>query len=84
MSIGAFSSAGISSVMAMILHLLIKEGPVPEPPPVGTGVRLAPSAAAVVFVAVGTAATVGQLTVGPEEAEALDEPRPAYCVLGGH
>ena len=67
-------------VLAMVLHLLITEGPVPEPPPVGSGgVRIAPTAAAVAMVAAGVVGATHVATA--DDAAALDDVRPAYCVL---
>ena len=67
-------------LMATVLHLLITEGPVPDPPPVGSGgVRVAPTAAAVALVAVGAIGAVH--IASADEASALDDVRPAYCVL---
>ncbi|MEM7287578.1 MAG: MFS transporter [Actinomycetota bacterium] len=67
-------------VLAMVLHLLITEGPVPEPPPVGEGgVRLAPTAAAVAVVGLGVVAALH--VAAADDAVALDDVRPAYCVL---
>lgn len=67
-------------LMATVLHLLITEGPVPDPPPVGSGgVRVAPTATAVAFVMVGA---LGALHLAAaDDASALDDVRPAYCVL---
>ena len=67
-------------LMATVLHLLITEGPVPDPPPVGSGgVRVAPTAAAVALVAVGAIGAVH--IASADDASALDDVRPAYCVL---
>lgn len=63
---------------AMVLHLLIVEGPVPDPPEGGRAVRLAPTGAVVALLVIG-------LALGAQRADApaagADE-RAAYCVLG--
>ncbi|MGI9625119.1 MAG: MFS transporter, partial [Acidimicrobiales bacterium] len=49
-------------LLAMALQLLIKEGPVPEPPPVDPrGIRLAPTGVAVALVAIGVVSVFSAL-----------------------
>ena len=81
---GSYDSAWWIAVglglMAMVLHLLITEGPVADAPPLGTtSPRIAPIAAAVVLVAAGVAGAASIAVT--EDADAFDEVRPAYCVL---
>lgn len=71
-------------LMAMVLHLLITEGPVPDPPPVGrAGVRIATTGAAVGALLV-LSTMVPVLLADDDEARADvagDGPRFSYCVL---
>ena len=75
-------------VFAMAMHLLLDEGPAPEPPKRGPR-GLAPVALALFVVASGTAASLS-LSASPASAStnaelpAADHEQPAmaYCVLG--
>ena len=69
-------------VFAMAMHLLIDEGPVPEPPPSSSG-GLVPAGLAAVTVVVGVSAAASLAQVSPAEASDRVEPAPmTYCVLG--
>ena len=65
--------------MAMALHLLITEGPVPDTPPPSGPPRLAPAAAAALVVVgiVSVAATADRAGA----TELADAPIPGFCVL---
>ncbi len=72
-------------VMAMLLHLMITDGPVPDAPPATGPVRVAPAAAAVVLVALAAASIAGALgraeARAEEAAASSGDPPVAYCVL---
>lgn len=72
-------------IAAMLLHLLIDESPVPEPPAGFGGFRLAPVGTAAVITAAGVAAafsisTPVEASTGPESTSS--SPPSLYCVLG--
>lgn len=71
-------------VIAMILHLLIDESPVPEPPAPGEGgLPLVPAGVAVTMAAVGVASALSVATAPPAEAGDVDARRavPGFCAL---
>ena len=71
-------AAGLG-LMAMLIHLLITEGPVPDGPLPGGPPRLAPAAAAA-LVAVGTV-SVAATAERADAVEPTGSSLPAYCVL---
>ena len=69
-------------VFAMVMHLLIDEGPVPEPPS-SAGIGVVPAGLAAVTVAVGVSAAISLAQVSEAEASVGAERAPvSYCVLG--
>ena len=69
-------------VFAMVMHLLIDEGPVPEPPS-SAGIGVVPAGLAAVTVAVGVSAAISLAQVSEAEASEGAERAPvSYCVLG--
>ncbi len=69
-------------VFAMVMHLLIDEGPVPEPPS-SAGIGVVPAGLAAVTVAVGVSAAISLAQVSEAEASEGAERSPvSYCVLG--
>ena len=72
-------------VTGMVLHLLIDESPVPEPPvSSGKGLPIVPAGVGVTLAAAGVAAALSVGTVAPADAGAsgLQRPPPGFCVIG--
>ena len=69
-------------LFAMVMHLLIDESPVPEPPP-SQDIGLVPAGLAAVTVAVGVSAAISLAQVSEADASERAERAPmSYCVLG--
>ncbi len=71
-------------LMAMLLHLLITEGPVPEAPSGLGRVRVAPAAAAILLVALTVVPAVAALdrdAVAEQVATSSGDPPLAFCAL---
>ncbi len=72
-------------VTGMVLHLLIDESPVPEPPiSSGKGLPIVPAGVGVTLAAAGVAAALSVGTVAPDDggASGLQRPPPGFCVIG--
>jgi len=68
----------------MVLHLLIDESPVPEPPvSSGNGLPIVPAGVGVTLAAAGVAAALSVGTVAPVDtgASELLRPPPGFCVI---
>ena len=68
-------------VFAMVVHLNIVEGPVPEPPPAGSGGLVPATGLAAIVLAAGVTASVAVATDASVAEEAAAAPTPHYCVL---
>ena len=71
-------------VTGMVLHLLIDESPVPEPPvSSGNGLPIVPAGVGVTLAAAGVAAALSVGTVAPVDtgASELLRPPPGFCVI---